>query len=268
MNPATTPQTRPCMQEVAGPRLPLYLYGRGTRFEVDGPAFVALRPDRAPARYPFARISRIVSGPAVEWSAKALRAALQEKLPVVFLDADGTPVGYLHPAIRHPSRLGSLLIEFADRPDAPDLFNAWLAAERMHALRDWLTRHPGTLNPRQWREWVQRVVHRGELPQALQAEALFRGALHAYALGRTVAAGVHPTYWAPGGRPIEVARSLAELLLLRLTLAMTGLGTAVHGQDAALLRILHSFNAELDTRSREIFARLCKHLAELCERWP
>jgi hypothetical protein len=48
MSPATPPQTRPWVQEVAAPRLPLYLIDWGARFEVDSPAFVALRPDRAP----------------------------------------------------------------------------------------------------------------------------------------------------------------------------------------------------------------------------
>ncbi len=60
-----------------GPR-PLYLLTRGQcSIKLDGPALVISIDRRVKARYPFERISRVVSAQRVEWSAQALNACIR-----------------------------------------------------------------------------------------------------------------------------------------------------------------------------------------------
>jgi hypothetical protein len=60
------------------PRLPLYLYGRNaTQVSADRPALLVRMAHQATMRYPYTRLARIISGPTVEWQARALAACRQ-----------------------------------------------------------------------------------------------------------------------------------------------------------------------------------------------
>ena len=271
---AATPRhdTPPAHGATATPRLPLYLEGRqATRVEVDGPAFLIRYAGQAPRRIPFARIARIVSAATVEWSAAALQAALQNALPVIFLDRQGEPLGYLHATQRRPSTLDALLQELADRPDGQQRYADWLRAERMRLMQAWRTArlqqgHP--VDEAQYRERVRRHVHLGERAELeLAAGNLYRSALHAYALQQTQRAGARPAYWTHEGKALSLTHDLAELLALELAMRMHGLGAAAHGEDAALLTLLHAYGRDIEAMSRQTLGRLHQHLQEILDRW-
>lgn len=80
-----------------GPRKPLYLQGGvGLNVTLDGPALRIRRPAKAAVLYPLARLARVVSSGAVQWSCEALLGCAEAGAPVVFLHRDGTVRAYLH----------------------------------------------------------------------------------------------------------------------------------------------------------------------------
>jgi len=255
-----------------GRRLPLYLYGRAaTQVGVDGPALLVRRADKAPARYPFSRLARVVSGAGVEWTARALAACIEHDLPIVFLDRAGQPAGYLHAAQTKPSRLDDLLTELLDRPDGLDRYALWLRHERMHVLRAWRAERTAVgadVGEDEYRELVRRHVYREETgPLGLAGEHLYLGAVSAYAIDQIQRAGIRPLYWGLHGQPLRLADDLADLLALDLSLRLRGLGEAARGDDAALLTVLHAYGQGLTERCRCTLGRLHRHLSETLDEW-
>lgn len=253
-------------------RLPLYLYGRvATQVGADGPALLVRRAGKAPARYPLNRLSRIISGARVEWSARALSACLDNDLPIVFLDHAGQPAGYLHAAQTKPSRLDDLLMELLDRPDGLGRYTLWLRHERKRVLHAWRSGRAAAgadIGEDEYRELVRRHVYRDEDgPLGLAGEHLYRGALSAYAIDQIQRAGARPIYWGQHGQPLRLADDLAELLALDLSLQLRGLGRAAQGDDAALLTLLHAFGESLAECCRRTLGRLHRHIKETLDEW-
>lgn len=253
-------------------RLPLYLYGRvSTHVGLDGPALLVRRADKAPGRYPLSRIARIIAGQRVEWSADALAACLRHGLPIVFLDRAGEPAGYLHATQSRPSRLDDILNELLDRPDGTQQYTLWLRAERMRILHAWRASRSAqgqAVADEAYKELVRQHVYREEAGTLGMAGAeLYRSAVIAYALHHVQRAGAHAIYWGQHGVPLRLAEDLADLMALSLSLEMRGLGSAAHGDDAALLAVLHSFGAQLSERGSQILGRLHRRMKELLEQW-
>jgi hypothetical protein len=253
-------------------RLPLYLYGQSaTQVDADGPALVVRITHKAPLRYPFARLARVIVGPRVEWHARALAACQHAGLPIVFLDAAGEPSGYLQPAQGKPSRLDSDIEEMLDRADWPMHYNHWLRARRMELLRDWRRARlatGNTLDEDDFRELVRQHVYRPEtervdFPQASPQT----GALTAYTLQALHQAGLKPRYWSQQGDPLELAGDLTHLLCLALHLEMHGLGAGLRGDNAALLRVLHSFGPRINQLLPQLLGSLHRRLKTLLEEW-
>jgi len=254
------------------PRLPLYLYGKSpTRVGADGPALLVRSADKAPLRYPFARLARVIAGPRVEWQASALAACRREGLPIVFLDAVGAPTGYLLPVQGKPSRLDAVIEEILDRADWPLHYGNWLRARRMKLLLDWrrARRAAGRdIEEQDLLELIRRHVYRPEAERfAFPQQAVQAGALTAYALQTLHRAGLKPRYWGIDGKPLEVADDLARLLGLAMHLEMHGLGAMLHGNDAALLHVLHSFGARIEGLLAQTLGSLHRRLRTLLEEW-
>ncbi len=268
------PSPRPAVQAeaVTARRLPLYLYGRNpTQVDLDGPALRVRRKDKADNRYPLARVSRILSGMAVEWHSRALKACLEAQIPIIFLDKTGEPQGHLQPALRKPSRLDTLLEELLDRPDGHAQYALWLRAERMRTLLVWHRtsiaqgREP---DPQAYRELARRYVYQGEDPSlGLAGNHIYNSALYALALQHIHRAGTRAIHWGQDGVPLHLANDLSALLRLALALELQGLGQAAQVQDAALLTVLHAFGPTLNQRSQEILGRLVRRLTQLLEEW-
>lgn len=253
-------------------RLPLYLYGRvPTHVRLDGPALLVCRAGKADARYPLGRLARVVCGLGVEWTARALAACLEHDLPIVFLDRAGQPAGYLHAAQTKPSRLDEVLEELLDRPDGPTQYAIWLRAERMSVLAAWRRDRAGKgqdIAEGDYRELVRRHVYRCEDAQiGLAGEHIYRSAVYAHALEQVQKAGARPIYWGHHGAPLQLAADLAGILYLGLSLELRGLGSAAHGDDAALLTVLHAYGSTLTQRCNVTLGRLHRRMKEQLEEW-
>ncbi len=227
-------------------RLPLYLYGHNpTQVGADGPALIVRIAQKAPLRYPLSRLARVIAGPRVEWQARALAACQRESLPIVFLDAAGEPTGYLQPMQGKPSRLDSVIEEMINRTDWAMHFSHWLRAERMDLVQDWHQAQQAVgkdIDEDDFREIVRQHVYRPESEDLTFVQASPQtGALTAYTLQTLQQAGLKPRYWGPHGDPLELAAELTRLLGLALHLEMHGMGASLHGDNASLLRVLHSF---------------------------
>ena len=253
-------------------RLPLYLYGQNpTQVGADGPALAVRIAHKATLRYPYARIARVIAGPRVEWQARALVACQHEGLPIVFLDGAGAPTGYLQPVLGKPSRLDGVLEEMLDRADWSMHYSHWLRAERMNLLREWRRARLAAgkeVEEDDFQELVRQHVYRPESegfyfastgPQA--------GALTAYALQALHLASLKPRYWGSHGDPLELALDLTRLLGLALHLEMQGLGSGLHGDQAALLRVLHSFGPRIVQILTHLLGSLHRRLKSLLEEW-
>ena len=268
------PPHRPAPTTEAEPvrRLPLYLYGRSkTTVGVDGPALLVRRAGKAPARYPLARVSRVISGAGVEWTAAALATCLAHELPIVFLDGAGEPAGYLHPVQAKRSVLDALIRELLDRPDGMEKYSVWLRNERMRTLYAWCRARQAAgeaIVQQDYRELARRYVYAGEHALCgLAGGRLYESAAHAYALEQIQRAGLCVVYWAQHGQPLRLAADLADILSFALMLELRGLASAVQGDDAALLRVLHTYGRSLGERCEQVFAHLHRFLSELLDEW-
>lgn len=256
----------------ASRRLPLYLYGRKpTQVEEDGPALLVRVADQAPARYPFTRIARVIAGARVEWRAAALAACQRESLPIVFLDAAGEPTGYLQPALEKPSRLDAVIEEMLDRADWAMHYQHWLRSRRMRLLGEWLDARQAEgreIAQQRIRELIRQHVYQADrerfdfAPGSPQAAALT-----ALTLQTLQHAGAKARYWGAHGGLLDLAGDLAHLLGLALHLEMHGLGSGAHGEDAALLRVLHSFGPRLAKLVPSLLGNLHRRFKSQLEEW-
>jgi len=251
--------------------LPLYLRGRtATRVEVAGPALRVARQGKAVVAYPLARISRVIADQTVTFSAAALVACMQMRIPLVLVDTDGCPVGFVQPAQVAPSRLDKLLREFVDLPDWRERYANWLRARRMGLVHQWeqaqaaLGREvTAQMHAEKVRLWVQPEgnVH------VLSAWSLYEGALASHVSKRVLQAGVEPRYWALDGEVLDLRADLLGLIELSLSLEMAGLGVAMHGQAEALLQVLQRLGPGLQDQVDAHLARLHRFLREGLESW-
>ncbi|TSE31878.1 CRISPR-associated endonuclease Cas1 [Tepidimonas charontis] len=251
-------------------RLPLYLPGRvATRVGLDGPALLVQRAHQADNRYPLGRLSRIVSGLNVTWQAQALRACIDERIPILFLAADGQPSAYLYPVQRAPSRLDALIEELLDRPDGLVYYAQWLRAERMRILHAWKQASWARDRPidvQEYGELVRRYVYLGETPMFV-AGPIYDSALYAYALRNVQNAGAKPIYWGLGGKPLNLTADITDLFRLVLALELRGLAERWHGDDKAMLTVLHTHGPNLGEHAHAALARLHRRLKQLLEEW-
>lgn len=251
------------------PRLPLYLYGHNaTQVSADGPALLVRVIHKAPMRYPYIRLARIICGPGVEWQARALAACRHQGLPIIFLDQDGEPTGYLQPMQGKPSRLDTAIEETLDRADWETHYHHWLRARRMELVEDWHRRQQASgheIDPDDYRELIREHVYQADAPHLTRGPQA--AALTAFSLDALHHAGLKPRYWGLHGAPLELATDLTSLLGLALHLQMRGLGHALHGDNASLLRVLHSYGPYLYALLPHLLGSLHRRLKSLLEEW-
>lgn len=254
----------------ATPRLPLYLRGREhTTVDAAGPALAVHRTGKSLVRYPIARLSRIISGRNVQWSGRALGLCMQEGIPIVILDDKGSPCGYVQPAVVRRSTLDSLLQQWVDIPHCHADLENWQRTQRMRLVKAWcanrvLSGHD--ISEKEFRELVRLHVQRIKTTE-IETCSLWGAALAAYVSRKLQEAGVAARYWCHGGDVLDLRSVLRELLEVALTLELSGLGQAAHTDDAALLRIMHTFGQTLNHTITLILGSLHQYIRNQLEEW-
>ncbi|RMF21204.1 MAG: hypothetical protein D6760_09975 [Deltaproteobacteria bacterium] len=117
-------------------RRPLYIDG-STRTVVrrEGRALVVEAAHRAPGYFPVRRLTRIVSRAAVDWSAEALALCMEHRLPIVFVDREGSINGICTACARVETDFNSLIGALLDRPDWLARYEAICRSMQHHAVR-------------------------------------------------------------------------------------------------------------------------------------
>ncbi len=251
---------------------PLFLTRQGgIAVAHDGPALIVRAGRRTPMRYPFARLSRIVSNLAVDWQAAALTACIRAGVPVVFVERDGKVAGVVQPMARSASNLNRLIDEWLAESDWRDTYENWLRAERMRIFSQWAkglaeAGRPGKSH--ELAELSRRYVHANNASSPLGEEhGLYRAALLALVSEQVRKAGLQPRYPGFGGTTLDLADDLCRLLELLLALELYGLGSSANLGTTVMLRVLHTFGERLTHLCGGVLGRLYRRVLDEVEQW-
>jgi|SRR5579871_102226 hypothetical protein len=256
----------------AGPtsRRPLFLNPalRG-QIDLDGPALRLRAERRAETRFPLDRVSRIVAGAQVNWSAGALRACLEHAIPIVIASADGAPLGSMLPARVPALPLAPALEELLCSPDWRDIYRRWQRAERMRMLGAWRRtrqREGAAQEPEAYQELVRRYVYRAATASH-ETSGFWRSALYAIAVETLRRWGVPPVMWGHGDRALDLRRDLAELLEVRWRLEVRDDMSAALSDEAATLLVVNALTEKLEAEGRRLMHSLARRTNQVLTEW-
>lgn len=269
--PATPAQAR--RRNVAGnsasaPRKPLHLDGRSRAIQVSlaGSALSICRGSRR-LTLPVERISRVIVSGRVHWEASALVVCMQRRLPIVYVDAGGRPLGATLPFTGRSSALEELLHAFLGQTNWRERYDNWLRHERMHVLRRWRGERACGGRPLaddQWREAVRAYAYRDD-GQGIGASA---GACYAVTLSTLLRAGVRSQYRGWDGRTLALANDLSRIVELSLALERGSIAQALDDCPPLKAASLAAAATEQEALVVEVLARLRRCLADWIEPWP
>lgn len=238
--PGRLPQPSP--QRRASDARTLYLAApQRLRVTSTGEALVVSRPE-APQlgaqRVPVARVLRIVSTDAAEWSGAALALCLQRGITITWLDRQGEAIGHLWPARRQAVDLADALEALSgDEPGWSDAYHHWLRHERLVVLRHWRAERAAAGHPvdgPEWQQAKQRWVYQDQLTEHLPP--LLHGMAAALVTHRLSECGLQPHYWCCAGEPIALGHDLTRLVWAEMNHCAGALAAAIdHPQEAAAL---------------------------------
>lgn len=253
-----------------GSRRPLFLNPslRG-QMDLDGPALRLRAEHRAETRFPLDRISRIVAGVRVNWSAGALRACLERAIPVVIAGADGAPLGAMLPARMRTLPLAPALEELLYCPEWRDIYRRWQRAERMRMLATWrraLEAQGMTPDPAAYRSLVRRFVYR-HAAAVHDKPGFWHSALYAVAVETLRRWGAPPVMWGDGGDVLDLRRDLADMLELRWRLEVRDDMAAALSGGAATLLVVHALTEKLEAEGRRIMNSLARRTNQVLTEW-
>jgi hypothetical protein len=249
-------------------RRPLFLRPPGrTRVDTDGPALRVRAERRAETRFPLDRISRIVAGARVSWSADALDACLRHAIPIVIVTADGAPLGSIQPAQVHASPLAAALEELLDWPDWRDIYKCWLRAARMRVLAEWRRAREAEGAPpdaRVYQELVRTHLYPVKAAPAKQGiTGLWRGAVYALAAETAQRWGIEAVMWGSGGDAIDLRRDLADLMELRLRLEVCEQAEGSLKGEGTMLLVFHALTKKLEFEGGRAMRSLARRVSEV-----
>lgn len=262
---------RPEPRPSTGPtRRPLFLNPalRG-QIDADGLALRLRAEHRAETRFPLDRVSRIVAGARVSWSAGALRACLERAIPIVIAGADGAPLGSMLPAHLHALPLAAALEELLCCPDWRDIYRRWQRAECMRMLGQWRRAQEaaGTApDPDAYGNLVRRYVYRAATA-VRETPGFWHGALYALAVETIRRWGVPPVMWGHGDDVLDLRRDLAALLELRWRLEVRDGMAAALADEAATLAVFHALTEKLEAEAQRIMHSLARRTNQVLTEW-
>lgn len=206
-----------------GPRKPVHLDGRVRAIAVKsaGPALSIERAERR-TTLPLGRIARIQVIGRVTWEAQAIAQCLQARIPIVFLDLNGTATGAALPIVAGRGDLNELLERFVDDPRWSERYENWLRAQRAMLFLWWRRRcRMQGLQQQPWLAQQQRAfVYRCETQWLAPTYAEAYGSVLAVLLR----AGVGSQFRSVTGGTLPLAKDLAVLAAARVQLERGALG--------------------------------------------
>lgn len=238
----------PCASPGPGARA-LYLGARDKKHISCTDEALVVRNDRAQTlRYPLARIARVVSSTAVDWSGEALALCMRHSIGISWVDARGAALGTCYPHQRSHPRLAMAIDLWLEDPQGLAHYQNWLRARRMAVLVQWGQQaaegEVGPINPATWentkREWVYGQQFDEHLPTSLRSHCLaYTGAqLHGHGLG--------PLLWGQDGSAIDLSidleHDLCQLLWAEMNLCTGSLADTAQG-DKDIIALFERWTA-------------------------
>lgn len=220
----------------------LYLAGGGKkRVSCTDEALVVSNDRKQTYRYPLARVARVVSSTAVDWSGEAVALCLRRGVGIAWMDGRGEPLGVTYPQARDNTGFATALELMVESPEGEQRYRHWQRARRLDLLVRWANAQPGSFSPRQWeaakREWVYAASYTIHLPAALRAQCL------AYVAAQLVRHGQSsPVLWGPQAQRIDLDEDLCELLWAEMNLCAGSLADSAAG-DQCTTSLFERWNA-------------------------
>lgn len=251
------------------PRKALYLAAcTPLRIDAEREALLLRRPAHATARYPLARIDRIVCNRHADWSGNALVLCLEHGVPLVWVNGHGTALGSAGPRLATPQPFDTLLDCYLERADWRGHYDNWLKRRRLDILVLAALRaaHAGQpLAQADFDDLKRAYVYNAHLDAVFPETAC--AWCHAFVLRQLADAAIEPTHWAYDGQPLNLADDLCGLLWAELNLEAASLAAAAD-QTGTQLLLVESWIARHPGRLAEHLARFRRHLAHENQQWP
>jgi len=254
------------------PRRPLFLGARlRARVDADGPALRVRSDGRSETRFPLDRVSRIVAGAKVAWSAEALRACFESAIPIVVMREDGSPLGSIQPARVQRARLAEALEELLDWPNWRDVYHCWLRAARMRVLADWRREQvaaKATSDLHVYQEFVKRQIYGvGGVPAGRRPGSFWQSMLYSMAAETVARWGVPAVLWGSGGDPLDLRRDLTDLLELRLRLEVRQEAEGALRTEKAMLLVANALSGKLELEAARAMRSLARRVSQVLSEW-
>ncbi|WP_234981550.1 hypothetical protein [Fontimonas thermophila] len=196
---------------------PLYLFPTGpATLAADATAYLVKLQDRSPARCPFARVSRLIlDSTHVVLDPGALRAALIQAHPIVFVDNQGQIRAQLLPETTATAPPADLLDEFFALPVSGTYYDDWLRHARALALSQVET-GVSSRAARMARERLRRqfIHHLRSVPPLPPERALLSAAIAGLVAECIQERRLRARYILDDGRCAPLAADLRSLVLL------------------------------------------------------
>lgn len=238
------------------PRKALYLAATGPIIvSAAGPSLVVRREPRGCARFPLARIDRVICNRNAQWSGEALLLCLQQGITVTWVDGRGRAVGDATATRARQGPFAERIERYVEGPEWPQRYANWLRRRRMAILQHWAAQRvaAGNTLDRGTFEGLKRAyVYRVE---SAPFDGEGSGACQALVLESLEREALDKRYWGHGGGVLELCADLAALLWAEYSLACGTLPASAQTQATKLL----FFERWADTGRR----RLLEHLGDL-----
>lgn len=204
----------------------LYL-GSVERKRVDstGDALVVRNNRAQTMRFPFARVSRIISSTNVDWTGAALAHCLQRGIAISWMDVHRDLIGTCYPCNRQYQPLDVAIVMWLEAPNGYEGYQNWLRSRRMDVLIRSVQPLAQRPTAAQWefikKEWVYcgRVIE--HLPRNLQSQLL------AYVGAQMAVTVVAPFNWDVDNRRIDLDVDLCRLLWAEMNMSAGSLADAI-----------------------------------------
>ncbi len=256
------------------PRLPLYLVSSSPCCVHASDSALILRSRAMSARrFPLAVISRIVSSVANSWEGGALALCLRSAIPVVFLDGNRGPAGWLLPREHQSSHFCELIDEALSLASWHHAYSNWLRAERNRVVSSWAVDSPGEPVPlHQLSAWRKRFVYQRPEDASPLVPALWRAAIDSLVLRILVDSGLRSIFHACDGQAMQLARDCATLACLHLfpeasSPVVANPAASASPDNAFLLRCFEARTETLRSRIVSALLRLHRILSEQLHSW-
>ncbi len=238
------------------------------RIDAEGETLLLRRAAHATARYPLARIDRIICNRHADWSGNALARCLAHGIPLVWVDGHGTALGSAGPRLATAQPFDALLDSYLERADWRSHYDNWLKRRRLDilvltALRATYAGHP--MSQADFDDHKRAYVYNGQIDPVFPEMA--RAWCHAFVVKQLAIVAIATTHWAYDGQPLDLADDLCGLLWAELNLEAASLAAAAD-QTRTQLLLIESWIARHPGRLPEHLARFRRHLAHENQQWP